>query len=182
MKCHASGGRGFTLVELMATLAVLAISLGLAVPAFTGLQRRVRAADAYSELTTSLAAARLLAVRLRQPVSICPSRDGRRCLDSVVWSDGWIIYADPDRNRQPAGPSAVLHRGEPIEAALALRSTSGRKLVRFLPTGWASGSNLSVRLCSRASGRLLGKVIVNNAGRPRTEHLEDDGTACPYAI
>lgn len=185
---HGTGTRrdgtcpGFTLVELMAALAVAAVLLSVAVPAFTELQRRARAAGTYSDLTLSLAAARLLAVRLRHPVSLCPSPDGLRCADSTDWSRGWIVFSDPERDDQPADASAILRHGGSVAAPLVVRSTNGRKLVRFQPTGWAFGSNLSLRLCSRATGQLLGKVILNNAGRPRTEHLEHTGTACPYPL
>jgi type IV fimbrial biogenesis protein FimT len=174
--------RGFTLIELLTALAVAAILLSVAVPAFAELQRRARSASAYSDLTLSLAAARLLAVRLGEPVSMCPSVDGRHCADSTDWSQGWIVFADPGRDEQPATASAIRHRGEGVAGTLVVRSTSGRKLVRFQPTGWAYGSNLSLRLCSRVSGRLLGKVILNNAGRPRTERLEDTSTGCPYPV
>lgn len=173
---------GFTLLELMVALAVAAILLSVAVPAFAELQRRARAASAYSDLTLSFAAARLLAVRLGEPVSVCPSVDGRLCAGTTDWSHGWIVYADPAREDQPAAASAIRRRGEAVAETLALRSTRGRKLVRFQPSGWASGSNLSVRLCSRTSRRLLGKVVLNNAGRPYTTHLEDTSTACPFPL
>lgn len=173
---------GFTLLELMAALAVAAILLSLAVPAFAELQRRARAAGAYSALTLTFATARLLAVRSGEPVSVCPSTDGRLCAGTTDWSHGWIVYADPGRDDQPAAVRAIRHRGEAVADTLVLRSTRGRKLVRFQPSGWASGSNLSVRLCSRTSGRLLGKVVLNNAGRPYTTRLEDTSTACPFPL
>lgn len=171
--------RGFTLIELMATLAVLVITLTLGVPAFAGLQQRVRAINAYHLLTGSLAIARLGAVKRGEPVSVCPSSDGLRCRDDVVWDDGWIVFVDPGRNDQPGSEAAVLQRIDGIGDGLALRSTGGRTMVRFTPDGWAYGSNLSIRLCSREPARLLGKVVVNNGGRPRSERFDKE-KPCPY--
>ena len=169
---------GFTLIELMATLAVLAVLLMLGVPAFAGLRQRAGAANAHHLLTTSLAMARLAAVQRGEPVSVCPSSDGLRCRNDVVWDEGWIVFADPTRAAQPALADAVLQRIDPIGPGLALRSTAGRVRVRFSPSGWSSGSNLSIRLCSTKDPLHLGSVIVNNAGRPRSERYEKK--ACPY--
>lgn len=174
--------RGFTLVELMAALAVAAILLTVAVPTFAELQRRARVASARHLLTASLAGARLAAVKLGAPVTVCPSSDGRRCRDDLVWEHGWIIYRDPEVEDQPPSAAAILQRIDAIASTLALRGTSGRRRVRFQPTGWAYGSNISLRLCSRPRGSLLGKVIVNNAGRPRSEHYTDPDEPCPYAL
>lgn len=169
---------GFTLIEAMTTLAVLAIILALGVPAFAGLRQRAGTANAFHLLTTSLAIARLTAVQRGMPISVCPSRDGLQCRNDVVWDEGWIVYADPTQSTQPATTDAILQRIDPIDSGLALRSTAGRTRVRFTPRGWASGSNLSARLCSTQDGRHLGSVIVNNAGRPRSErYLEKQ---CPY--
>ena len=170
---------GFTLIELMATLAVLAILLTLGVPAFAGLRQRAGTANAFHLLTTSLAIARLTAVQRGVPITVCPSRDGLQCRNDVVWDDGWIVYADPTRATQPATTDAVLQRIDSIGPGLALRSTVGRTRVRFTPRGWASGSNLSARLCSTKDRKHLGSVIVNNAGRPRSERYPEK--PCPYS-
>ncbi|KGM50983.1 hypothetical protein N792_12990 [Lysobacter concretionis Ko07 = DSM 16239] len=171
--------RGFTLIELMVTLAVMAVLLGIGVPSFQRLQQSTRTTTAFHLLTTSLALARLSAVKSNAPVSVCPSRDGRHCRGDSVWDDGWIVFADPARAKQPASVDAVLHRFDRVGPRLALRSTAGRTLVRFHPSGMAYGSNLSVRLCSTRDRTHLGSVIVNNAGRPRSER--HDGIPCPFA-
>ena len=173
--------RGFTLIELMTTLAVLVVTLTIGVPAFAGLQQRARAANAYHLLTSSLAIARLAAVKRGEPVSVCPSNDGRSCNDDVTWDGGWIVFSDPRRADQPASTGTILQRIDGVGTGLALRSTRGRTLVRFTPDGWAYGSNLSIRLCSREPLRLLGKVVVNNGGRPRSERFEE-AKPCPYRL
>ncbi|TBW93334.1 GspH/FimT family protein, partial [Xanthomonas citri] len=45
-------------------------------------------------------------------------------------------------------------------------STAGRSIVRFLPNGRSSGTNITISLCSNA--RRLADVVVNNSGRART--------------
>ncbi|MGY0559145.1 GspH/FimT family pseudopilin [Luteimonas sp. A277] len=170
---------GLTLVELVTTMAVLAITLSIAVPSFAALLQSNRETTTYHLLTTSLASARLSAVKDNAPVTVCPSTDGRRCRNDTIWSDGWIIYRDPGRDRQPATDDAVLQRFDAVPTGLHLRSTAGRLRVRFLPGGWAYGSNLSIHLCRTGDDGHLGSVIVNNGGRPRTSR-QTTPAACPF--
>jgi type IV fimbrial biogenesis protein FimT len=173
--------RGFTLIELMVTLAVMAVLMGIGVPSFQRLQQSTRTVTTFHLLTTSLALARMAAVRSNAPVSVCPSSDGRYCRGDTVWDDGWIVFADPGKNGQPDSQTVVLQRIDGIGGGLALRSTDGRKLVRFTPDGWAYGSNLSVRLCTEKKAELLGMVVVNNAGRRR--RVRPDGAKpCPFLL
>ena len=168
---------GFTLIELFVTLAVLAITIATAAPSFAGLLQRSRESSTYHLLTTSLAGARLRAIRDSAPVTVCPSADGRTCRADGIWTDGWIIYRDPRRSDQPTSDAAVIQQFDSLKPGLRLRSTKGRKRVRFLPSGWAYGSNLSIRLCS--SERLLGSVVVNNGGRPRVGRQAGPAD-CPF--
>src|SRR3546814_7997711 len=56
---------GFSLIELIATVSVLATLLAIALPSFTTLLQGSRASGTYHLLTTSLAAARLRAIKDR---------------------------------------------------------------------------------------------------------------------
>ncbi|GAA3928564.1 GspH/FimT family pseudopilin [Luteimonas lutimaris] len=172
---------GFTLIELLITMAVLATLAAIALPSFSALLQRSSESATYHLLTTSLATARLRAVKDNAPVTVCPSADGSTCRSDGVWSDGWILYRDPDRDPQPPTADAVIQRLDDVGHALQLRSTPGRHRVRFLPSGWAYGSNLTIRLCRPGSGGFLGSVIVNNAGRPRTER-QPAGSPCPFSV
>ena len=170
---------GFSLVELAVTLSVLATILAIALPAFGAMLQGARASSTYHLLTTSLAGARLRAIKDNAPVTVCPSTDGRTCRGDEIWNDGWILYRDPDREDQPASAEAVIQRFDGVDNGLQLRSTAGRTRVRFQPTGWSFGHNLSIRLCRGED--FLGSVIVNNAGRPRTER--PNGSApCPFDV
>lgn len=164
--------KGFTLLELMVTLAVVAVTLGIGLPAFAPTVERVRVANTYHLLTASLMAARTAAVTRSVPVTVCPSSDGNRCRDDQVWEDGWIIFTDADRSGQPDTAASVLRRVEAINGDLSLRTTSGRQRVRYNATGQAYGSNLTLWLCGHGGEHLIGKVIVNNAGRARTQRTQ----------
>jgi len=171
---------GFTLIELLATLAVLAVVMAIGLPAMAAVRQKAQAIAAFNLLTTSLASARITAVSRNRAVTVCPSQDGRTCRSDLNWDTGWIVYLDRQRNRQPASVDDVLHRTD-APRGVAIRSTVGRHLVRYLPDGRSSGSNVSLGLCSTSAARLIGRVVVNNAGRARSERPTTH-TACPYGL
>ncbi len=77
--------RGFTLIEMLVTVAILAIILGIGVPSLQPLIERYRISAASNRLFTALTTARSEAIRRGQDVTL--SRTG------VSWAGGWRIAA-----------------------------------------------------------------------------------------
>ncbi|WP_162301487.1 GspH/FimT family pseudopilin [Cognatilysobacter segetis] len=157
---------GFTLVELLVALAVAGIVLGIGAPALGGLMSRMRAQSALGSVSSSLALARMEAISRRRAVTLCPSADGRRCSGNPDWSNGWLVFTDANADGQPA-ESELIRRVDPVPAPLSLRSTAGRVRIRFQPSGWASGTNVTLNLCDGETPRA--RVILNTSGRARVE-------------
>jgi type IV fimbrial biogenesis protein FimT len=88
---------GFTLTELMVTLAILAILLTIAVPSFEQTIASSRLTTATNDLYTSLVQARSDAIRQGQRMTICKSSDGAACDATANWNAGWITIADGTR-------------------------------------------------------------------------------------
>ncbi len=86
--------RGFTLIELMVTLAVLAIVVAMAAPSFNSMIANNRSSGMATELTAALNFARSEAIKRVKPVSICPSSDGVACLTGADWPKGWLVFVD----------------------------------------------------------------------------------------
>lgn len=84
--------RGVTLVELLVTIAVLAILVTIGFPSFQSSLRSNRVASANNELIASLSLARSEAVRSVRGGGICASSDGATCTGD--WADGWIVWQD----------------------------------------------------------------------------------------
>ena len=96
---------GFTLIELMVTISVLAILLAIALPSFQGSLRSNRVATTTNELLASLSLARSEAVRSTRGGGVCGSTNGTSC--DGDWNDGWIVWTDSNGN-------GVLDAGERI--------------------------------------------------------------------
>ena len=158
---------GFTLIETLTTLAVVAVLLAIGLPNFGDVLTRHQARTAMHLISTDFAMARNSAIMRRSPVVACPRTDDMRCRGDADWSHGWIVFRDPDGNRQPDADSDLLRiAGPPSGAGRGLRLGATRTFVRYQRDGRSAGTNLTVRVCSR--GSLDGSVIVNNLGRVRT--------------
>lgn len=168
---------GFTLLELMVTLALVAVLAGLALPGFRQVAERQRTASAMHGLTAQLALARTAAITSRTAVTLCPARGDGTCAASSDWSNGWLTYRDPQRRSQPRSHGDILREElRPVHGSIRIVSSTGRVRVRYQPDGRAGGTNLTLRVC--ANERLHGEVVVNNIGRVRTRR-HPDPPPCP---
>lgn len=170
--------RGFTLLEFMVTTAVLAVVLSIAIPTFVQIRRNAAVNAAFHGLTTTFAGARLLAVTRNVPVTVCPSQDGRTCRRDRIWDEGWIVFLDPGRNDQPLKGDDIVDQHSAPGGAVIVRSTVGRHWLRYHPSGMSPGTNQTLWICS-ADRRQVGRIIVNNGGRARSERNDGAVTPCP---
>ena len=134
--------RGFTLVELIATMAVLAIVASMAAPSLVNVIAKNRAYSAQVELSAYLALARTEAARRNVPVILSAIAPVAR----NEFGNGWQVWADVNGN-------GVLDAGEPIirtHEALATQTTvAGPAAITYAPTGFLVPPN-AVRIVACA--------------------------------
>lgn len=150
---------GFTLIELMVTLAVAAILLSASAPSFVTLIDNNRAASAANDVLASLQFARSEAVKRAADVSLCTSSDGAGCIGGTDWKDGWIIFVDSNGNESRDAGEALLRVHDGFTAAVQI---AGPAAARFRPAGntpttdpfaVTAGSAIARNVCMEASGR-----------------------------
>lgn len=114
----ADAQRGFSLIELMVGLIVLAILMAIAVPSYQSLIAEQRARATVSDLHSALALARSEAIKLNRQITLAPASDG--------WSAGWLISSPV--SGQPALLEHVQTSGVQVDgpAAGVVFSASGR--------------------------------------------------------
>ena len=89
--------RGLTLIELMVTIAVVAIIALIAPPMLANMLNTNRSIAHYNQVAGTLALARSESIKRGMIISICGSSDGATC-DTSDWEDGWLVFADVDRD------------------------------------------------------------------------------------
>lgn len=132
--------RGFTLAELMVTLAILAILSALAAPSFQDMIARNRLSVSSNELLVALQTARSEATRLARNVVVCPSTTGNSCAGGTSWHGGWIVFVEEAGLNEPVTSpmfgSSTEHRLVRVTQALSPSMTiTGPQWVRFRPAG-----------------------------------------------
>jgi type IV fimbrial biogenesis protein FimT len=132
--CRAVGGkrysslrraRGFTLLELMIALAVLAILTVVAYPSMRDLIRRERATTQSNSMMADLQFARGEAVATQGYVSVCPvaTAGTQSCATkSGSYDQGWLVFATTSPNTQFDGTNANLLKAEDALNMVSMRS------------------------------------------------------------
>src|SRR5690606_15153493 len=121
---HRTRTSGFTLVELMVTIAIAAILAAIAFPSFQDSIRSNRVTTAANELMASLALARTEALRSPGGAAVCTSSDGASC--GGTWEDGWIVWIDFDGDGALAGTNdRVLRYVQPRRGLVMSASWTG---------------------------------------------------------
>ncbi|HET7560813.1 MAG TPA: GspH/FimT family pseudopilin [Rhodanobacteraceae bacterium] len=167
MPHHEHPAHGFTLTELLITLAIIGILAMIGAPAMATLLANTRSASAEASIATSLRHARTAAIMHNRRVVACPSADGHACDDTRDWQHGWIIADDADHDGQPDAGTPVIATFPATSPGARITTSAGRKLVAFHPNGSAAGRNASFTICNTRSGSGE-EVVVSNAGRVRT--------------
>ena len=110
---------GFTLVELMVTLSVMAVLASIALPSFQGTIRLNRVSTENNEFIAALNLARSEAIKARSISEMCASADGVTC--GTDWSLGWMVWSDLNRDGDVDAPAEVVRfeRGNPQVTVVA---------------------------------------------------------------
>lgn len=147
--------RGFTLIEMMVTVAVLAILMAIAVPSFSNVMRRSDVSSGSNALLADIAYARSEAVNRHTIVSICPSSNGTSCTDDKTYETGWIVYTYQNgkavANTDYVDGTDVLLRSTQARKGVSMQANSA-KPISFGQQGQMipSGTTVAFEVCYRS--------------------------------
>jgi len=170
--------QGFTLLELLVTLAVAAILLSYGVPSFIDTVRNGRATANANDLITALSFARSEAVKRGARVTVCASDDAATC--GGAWTDGWIVIADGAVTDDAVPVVDEVLRVWPAPSGNPSIVTSGSNgaaasWIRFLARGSARATppmpvtfDMEVEGCSNEQGR---RIELNAVGRTTVDRV-----------
>jgi type IV fimbrial biogenesis protein FimT len=146
--------RGFTAIELLVVLALIAVFVALALPSFEGAVKRNRVSTAASEIINVLQFARAEAIRTRQAVTVVQTNTSANCIpaagspNTADWSCGIEAYADANNNgvRQTTEPmlkaiSATDFKGLTVQLVLITNPVNGSANITYDPLGFFQDGN-----------------------------------------
>jgi type IV fimbrial biogenesis protein FimT len=162
---------GFTLIELMIAIGVLAILIGIAASPLKDAIMNVRMSAITNDLMSDLALARSEAVKRGVPVRLCRSTGGVNCNGGAGngdWSVGWIVFVDDSDNGTRNGAEIVLRARAAVAEGTTVNLTPADRDVPFRPTGVTNivAVNETFRLCDERTTPHRGrKVEISSTGR-----------------
>lgn len=182
---QSAGAHGFSLLELMVTVAIVAILGTLAAPSFQTLLQANKTRAVAGELLASLNLARSEAMRRGQPVSVCPSSNGSSCATGGTdWDRGWIVLVNEDGVSEGSTPAVdaseqVLQVRQDLPTRITVRPngnfTNG---ITFLRTGlvWGLGTGTFAVCANGDLNRSQAILVIATRSVPATD---SDGNGIP---
>jgi len=161
---------GLTIIELMVTLAVLAVLVTVSAPNLQSMIFNWRLTASANDLLADLSTARGQAATLGVPVTVCASANAANC--GGAWTQGRIVFSDANANGQvdAADGDRILAVGEAAHPnlTLAVANLADATRIRFSSTGLAegvSGGGATFKLCDQRQGLHGRTVTVSLPGR-----------------
>ena len=159
--------KGFTLLELLVTLAVASILVSVGVPSFRGAIMDNRLVRDSNQFVGAINLARSTAVRFQRNATVCASTNYDAavptCSSSTDWSSGWIVWVDKNRDAATSA-NEIIYVQAPINDANTFSSTAAT-LFSFDARGFGVTLGDDLMLCDNRSGETGRRIRVNNVGR-----------------
>ena len=129
---------GFTVIEMIITMTIVAILVGIGVPSYRYVTTANRMSGEINGLLGDLQFARAEAVKEGQTVSVCSTNDGTSCLGTGTWSGGWLVFSDTATIGSVDGTDQLLRVQKGLTNGDTLVSdTAGFGVITFNREGFA---------------------------------------------
>lgn len=146
--------QGFTLVELMVTIAVAAILLVIGVPSLGSMYESSRAANNATKIHNIMVFARNHAVSYGVTVLACPFATATSCGTTKDWSKGIRIYINTGGSEKLLKVIDNFHDGDKITGTVSS--------ISFSSDGLSTGGTLTYCPNNKSTGSTA--IIVNAGG------------------
>lgn len=159
---------GFTLVELMVTIAVVMVLTVLAVPSFQTFLAGRRVEATADTLVSDFRYARSEAVKRTNRVTICPSVTGTSCAGpGGLWKNGWIVFVDDDGDGTVDVGDVVLRVQDALPGITSIAASDGSSAYKFVfeATGWSKAASWTFWVTPTGSATVPRLVCISNKGR-----------------
>lgn len=162
--------RGFTLIELMVSVTVMAVVLVIAVPNLAGFVRTSKLRSAQSELVAAMQLARSEATKRGVSVGVAATAS----VAGNEFGGGWTVWVDDNDDGLVTAGETVVRAYNGFANAVVLKLTAGTLPVVFKPTGFAAGA-VSFKVCGSNDATKGYTVALQRVGMSDLT----EGVACP---
>lgn len=164
--------QGFSLIELIITLAVAAILLIFAVPGFYGMVQNNKIVTMANNFAAAINLARMESIKRGIKISVCPAANAANsaCGTAAQWAQGWIVFTDSDNNNAIDSPNDLLKVYEPLPLGTTVTATSAT--ISFDSSGFLINGPFTMTLsASGCYGNNARQLDVTSSGRLTVKHI-----------
>ncbi len=156
---------GFTLVEVLITLALFAIITTSVAPSLGNFYKQNKVAAIVNNISSALQLARHTAISQNVFVVVCPTKDMINC--SADWNDTKMIFVDEDADDVYDANEEIIGTADLVKD---YKIKSNRNLLRFAPVNTAQTVNATIKICPTDENNSFTRALVlSNVGRVRIE-------------
>ncbi|HBS27273.1 MAG TPA: hypothetical protein DD827_09160 [Gammaproteobacteria bacterium] len=177
---------GFTLIELVAAMTIMMLTVTIAIPGMLDMVRNNRQSTSLNALSHSFYAARSEAISRAQGISLCPTSNFTSCSGGTTWQSGWMIFTDADRDGVvDSGVDSVLKVFNQLGGATTVTASNR---VTYSAIGMVQAGSGAMTLCDQrgvnsARGlRLATTGFVDYLQDTDGDKIVDDGAGSPTNV
>ena len=168
---------GFTLIEVIITVAIAGILLSIGLPSFNSLIQKNKMTSLHNELLSSLSLARNTAISRGSFATLCKSNQAATdCDSSASWDDGWIVFSDINNNGAVDSGEAIIAVNNDLPENISISFSRGR--VTYGAQGYANGYNGVFTFCDDRGDEEKKGMIISGSGHIRVATSESELEEC----
>jgi type IV fimbrial biogenesis protein FimT len=177
---HRKASAGFTLIEILTVITIVAILFALGVPSYQYVTNSNRISGEVNGLLGDMQYARSEAIKEGQTVTVCSSANSTTaaptCSGTAAWQSGWIVFADANGNATVDAGETILRVQRAFPVGDTFNATPATNSVTFNREGFAMNlppavtialhavvPNASSTRCLRIT--IVGQLTTQSAGQ-----------------
>ena len=162
---------GYSLIELIFTISIVAILCGIAIPSLQSFIEQNKINSASLQLRTVLSLARQTAISHGKNTYVCELINNNQCNTDrpfgAIWSQGWLTFEDVNQNAELDSHDSIISIHHNKKGVGVIFNQRGR--LRFRPDGSARSAGFYV--CTKDSAK---HILLLYSGRSRSKTLFEE--------